>query len=82
MELYKLESINIFIICLAIIGIITSSASTLYTNIQGIISGYSITIGSFLILFIIHSNMNAFTTIHFLKSIKIRYLTFISNNKN
>lgn len=53
MEFYKIESINTFIICLAIIGIITSSASTLYTNIQGIISGYSITIGSFLLLFIL-----------------------------
>ena len=53
MEFYKIEYINTFIICLAIIGIVTSSTSTLYTNIQGIISGYSITIGSFLLLFIL-----------------------------
>jgi hypothetical protein len=53
MDFYKIEYINTFIICLAIIGIITSSTSTLYTNIEGIISGYSITVGSFLLLFIL-----------------------------
>ena len=53
MDFYKIEYINTFIICLAIIGIVTSSASTLYTNVEGIISGYSITIGSFLMLFIL-----------------------------
>ena len=52
MDFYKIEYINTFIICLAIIGIVTSSASTLYTNVEGIISGYSITVGSFLLLFI------------------------------
>lgn len=53
MDFYKIEYINTFIICLAIIGIVTSSASTLYTNVEGIISGYSITVGSFLLLFIL-----------------------------
>ena len=53
MDFYKIEYINTFIICLAIIGIVTSSASTLYTNVEGIISGYSITAGSFLLLFIL-----------------------------
>jgi len=53
MDFYKIEYINTFIICLAIIGIITSSTSTIYTNIEGIISGYSITVGSFLLLFIL-----------------------------
>ena len=53
MEFYKIEYINTFIICLAIIGIITSSTSTLYNNVEGIISGYSITVGSFLLLFIL-----------------------------
>ena len=53
MDFYKLEYINIFIICLAIIGIITSSISTLYTNVEGIISGYTINVGSFLLLFIL-----------------------------
>ena len=52
MDFYKIEYINTFIICLAIIGIVTSSASTIYTNVEGIISGYSITVGSFLLLFI------------------------------
>lgn len=53
MDFYKIETINTFIICLAIIGIITSSISTLYTNIEGIISGYSITSFSFIILFLL-----------------------------
>lgn len=53
MDFYKIEYINTFIICLAIIGIVTSSTSTLYTNVEGIISGYSITVGSFLLLFIL-----------------------------
>ena len=53
MDFYKIEYINRFIICLAIIGIITSSTSTLYTYVDGIISGYSITVGSFLLLFIL-----------------------------
>ena len=53
MDFYKIETINTFIICLAIIGIITSSISTLYTNVQGIISGYSITSFSFTILFLL-----------------------------
>ena len=53
MDFYKIEYINTFIICLAIIGIVTSSVSTLYTNVEGIISGYSITVGSFLLLFIL-----------------------------
>ena len=53
MDFYKIEYINTFIICLASIGIVTSSASTLYTNVEGIISGYSITVGSFLLLFIL-----------------------------
>jgi hypothetical protein len=53
MDFYKIEYINTFIICLAIIGIVTSSVSTLYTNVEGIISGYSITAGSFLLLFIL-----------------------------
>jgi len=37
MDFYKIEYINTFIICLAIIGIVTSSTSTLYTNVEGII---------------------------------------------
>lgn len=53
MEFYKIEYINRFIICLAIIGIVTSSASTLYTNVEGIITGYTITVGNFLLLFIL-----------------------------
>ena len=53
MDFYKIEYINTFIICLAIIGIVTSSTSTLYINVEGIISGYSITLGSFIFLFIL-----------------------------
>jgi len=53
MQFYKLEYINTFIISLAIIGIVTTSISTLYTNLEGIISGYSITVGSFILLFIL-----------------------------
>lgn len=53
MDFYKIEYINTFIICLAIIGIVTSSISTLYTNIDGIITGHSMTVGSFALLFIL-----------------------------